>query len=167
MTAPSMTEVFEALNSANVSYAVIQGYLNLPNQEPSRVSILLGCTTDRAARVMGAVRHEDYPKGHMFKVPGLKTDFYLMEKSGSFFPEPFESQVLQRRQQVNKVYRACFHDVMYARLYWQYYREDGWKNDKEMREVVGMMLDNLVGGRVPPPDFWDDGLKNRQLLPSE
>ena len=165
ITAPSMTEIFTALNDANVPYVVVQGFLSLPNLQPDRIAMLIGCTAERAARIMGAVRHPDKPKSCLWVVPGIHTEFYLMEKNGSFFPETFESNILARRQKENGVYRPVFHDVMYIRLYWKLHREGGWKNDPEFQNAVKMMLENLVGSVVPTPDFWDVGLKNGQLVP--
>lgn len=145
----SLTTIFERLKESGIQYAIVQGFSNAPRMEPKQMSIL---TTDaeRFAKIIGAEKDADGP--YLYRVPGIRTQFFLMQKGQGFFPETFETEMLRRAEIHDGVRRTNNTDTMSARLYWMVYRESAWTQDREFRDVVVLHLERTVGCPCPPPE---------------
>lgn len=151
----NLIEAFNSLNRSRINYVALQGYVKLPADTPSQVEIL----TDNLPGLVQLVGLHKIEGCRYALHEDLTTEFILRAKGFGYFPERFETGLLQSKVLHNEtVYIPGNHLHATATLYLMLFR-DGWlkgsenapasHQDQERRKILIEYVTERVGPPLP------------------
>ena len=145
---PSLKDLFHAIRT--VGYVVVSPYHNLPYSPVDKL-VLLSNDVPAIVAIWNLTKVNKDGHYRTSVSLGNSTFLHVYEKGKNVFPEPFESQLLQRAAVFNDAVRVPSHDdYILMRLYWEIFYEGMWKDQPfDRRRMIDYVQARTGSGMRP------------------
>lgn len=155
----SLGDVCLTLKESKIKYVCLQGYHGVPGTPPPQMVFLVP-RKDDIIRVLSLIPQGKINYSLEFGNPDSPqiVGVRLLIKGVGYFPERFETSLLENSEILNDLRIPTAALRVYAYLYWRIHREGWLRKNQEVRRGIEQFLDEQVGPGTPLrgflPSMW-------------
>jgi hypothetical protein len=146
---PSLTELFNALNHANIEYVVLRNFDGMPENYYSEshgdIDLLVNCDPKEVAFVINAspVFKQKYRVHYKVNIDNESIRFDIRHVGDNYYDKHWEKTILKNRIFKGSFFIPCTEDLKYSLLYHALIHKKNIANDYNLKlSKMGFTLDN-------------------------